>query len=117
LNNKPGTGNCWKKGITVSEEFNLYTENNKHPNIGHSEIKSLQKPILLNKYNLNNNYQPGDQRLNTKSYNQLETEVLTTQDKNVNRNEMKNSEVRIDKSMTYEKAMDYLHNALINLDI
>lgn len=78
--NKPGSGNCWKKGITISEEFNLTTKKNKHPPIGHSDIKSLQMPLVLDKYTLSNNYQPGDQRLTQKSYSQLETEVLRSQE-------------------------------------
>lgn len=73
---KPGSGRCWKKGITITEEFNLTTENNRHPGINCSEIKALKKPILLNKFNVENNYQPGNQRLLARSYTDLKNEVL-----------------------------------------
>lgn len=77
---KPGSGNCWKKGITISEAFNFNTEKKQRTVGNQTSIKSLNKPIMLNKYNVNNNYNPGDHRLHTKNYNELETEVMKSQE-------------------------------------
>ena len=106
---KPGSGNCWKKGITISQEFNLLTENsNRKENKQYlkSQIKSLQMPIELNKFTNHRNTES--------NYNQS---VQFTQTSNRNEPKQKLSEIKLDKSMTYEKAMSYLHNALASLDI
>lgn len=47
---KPGSGKCWKKGITISEEFHLATEQNSI-NRSSTNIRALNKPIVLNKFN------------------------------------------------------------------
>lgn len=99
---KPGSGNCWKKGITISNEFNLLTENPGRRELNRSgykgEIKSLYKPLVLNKFCVE------------KGTKQVYQRPKSTE-------KVKLSEVNIDKAMTYEKAMSYLHSALNALDI
>lgn len=69
INNKPGTGNCWKKGITLNNEFNLRTEK-RHilHNQNYDDIKSLNMPIMLNKFYIKN-----DDKLCFKSSNKNTT--------------------------------------------
>ena len=58
LTKTPGYGNIWKKGITSINAFYLKTNDikGKYNNLGQSDIQSLKKPMLLNKYT-NQNFQ------------------------------------------------------------
>lgn len=83
---KPGNGNCWKKGITISEEFNLSCEKTRGPSIGKLEIKSLSKPLMLSKYN-NVIQSQNNEGLNTRSYRDVELSKYTLpNEKKINNN-------------------------------
>lgn len=54
---KEFTGENWKQGITKIKEFNLQTSSNdnRYSSIGFSNIESLKKPMLLDKFRLEKN--------------------------------------------------------------
>lgn len=116
---KPGSGNVWKRGVTKIEEFHLLTEQNKekHAPIGFSKIKSLKKPLNLNKFLLTSEYIPGHNRIDTKSYYELTNEINCLTEKSDKFIKEKDPYIKLENETTYEKALDYLHSALVTLDI
>lgn len=100
---KPGSGNCWKKGITISNSFNLLTEdrstngNRRDFKKYGIDLKSLNKPMVLSKFKNENN----------------QTKVPFQK----NENKPKISEISFQNDKDYNAAVCFLHNALVSLDI